>query len=251
MTRCGRRLARLARLGRGVLLCACTRAPAGLAQAPDTTARHGPVLARTDAAILGVAAVASTVMIGWDAAIAKGVRQSSLQDHAVVRDLMNGGRVFGDPGTIVLGAGLWLSGRLAHDETREKVGLRALEAIAVTGVATSVLKGLAGRARPDTSPTNARDFVLGRGIGTRDAFQSFPSGHATAAWAFASAVDAEWSRLSPGHARWVPDVLYAIATLTSASRVVQNRHWTSDVVFGSAIGFVGGRAVVRWHADRP
>lgn len=219
------------------------------AQAADSS-RRGPVLARTDAAIIGVAAVASTVMFGWDAAIAARSQSLSWQQNSTVHDVMRGAGVFGDPGTIVLGAGLWLSGRLAHDDTRERIGLRSLEAIAVTGVVTGVLKGVTGRARPYASPDDARSFVLGRGIGDRSEFQSFPSGHATAAWAFASAVDAEWSRLNPSRPRWVPIALYTMATLTAASRIYEHKHWASDVVLGSAIGFVGGRAVVRWHGDR-
>ncbi|HVZ49646.1 MAG TPA: phosphatase PAP2 family protein [Gemmatimonadaceae bacterium] len=219
------------------------------AQAPDTS-RHGPVLARTDAAIIGVAALTSGVLLGWDGAIARHMQGSPLRDDAFVRTVMDGASTYGDPGTIVLGAGVWLSGRLAHDATRERIGMRAVEAIVASGIVGGALKGLTGRARPDTSG-NPRDFVLGRGIGNREAFQSFPSGHATAAWAFASAVDAEWLRLRPSRPRWVPAALYAAATLTAASRVYRNRHWASDVVMGGAIGFVSGRAVVRWHRDPP
>jgi membrane-associated phospholipid phosphatase len=220
-----------------------------LAQAPDT-ARHGPVFARTDAAVVGVAALTSGVLLGWDGAIARHMQASPLRHDAFVRSVMEGASMYGDPGTIVLGAGVWLSGRLAHDATRERIGMRAVEAIVASGILGGALKGVAGRARPDTSG-NPRDFVLGRGIGSRDAFQSFPSGHATAAWAFASAVDAEWQRLSPSRPRWVPAALYAAAALTAASRVYRNRHWASDVVMGGAIGFVSGRAVVRWHRDTP
>ena len=238
------------RLWAHVALSAAIVTPAVLpAQLPDST-RHGRILARTDAAVLGVAAAASGVLIGWDGAIAREVRASPLQGSAIVRGAMRGAGTFGDPGTIVIGAGLWLSGRLAGDNTRERVGLRSLEAVVVSGVLGGAIKGVTGRARPDASD-NPRDFVLGSGIGTRDAFQSFPSGHATAAWAFVSAVDAEWGRLSPARPRWVPVALYALAALTGVSRVYHNRHWASDVVMGSALGFVSGRAIVRWHADRP
>lgn len=226
-------------------------APGALAGQVADSARHGPIFARSDAAIVGVAAITTTVLIGWDAAIANRAQSTSLQRSAGLRDVLDGAAAFGDPGSIVLGAGLWLSGRLAHDATRERIGLRSLEAVVVSGALTGVIKGVAGRARPYASPGNARDFRLGRGIGDRGEFQSFPSGHSTAAWAFASAVDAEWRRLRPTRPRWVPAALYTVATLTAASRVYNNKHWTSDVVLGSAIGFVTGRAVVRWHADHP
>lgn len=225
--------------------------PAGPACAQADSAGHGPVLTRADAALVGVAAATSAVLIGWDRAIASSVRKSPLQDNRSVREVMGAANAYGDPGVLVAGAALWLSGHWAHDDTRRLVGLRSVEAVLASGAVSGLLKGVIGRARPDESPDNARDFVLGRGIGNRSEFQSFPSGHATAAFAFASAVDAEWARLRPGRPAWVPAVLYAAAALTGAARVYRDRHWVSDVVMGGAIGFVGGRAVVRWHADRP
>ena len=122
----------------------------------------------------------------------------------------------------------------------------------MSGVITSVIKSVAGRARPYASPGNPRDFVLGRGISDGGDFQSFPSGHATAACAFASAADAEWSRLRPSRPRLLGSAaLYSMATLTAVSRVYHDKHWMSDVLLASAIGFVTGRGVTRWHADQP
>jgi membrane-associated phospholipid phosphatase len=43
--------------------------------------------------------------------------------------------------------------------------------------------------------------------------------------------------------KWVPVVAYTIATLTALSRVYQNRHWTSDIVLGSALGHFVTKAV--------
>ena len=36
---------------------------------------------------------------------------------------------------------------------------------------------------------------------------------------------------------------FAIASYTAASRITDNQHWTSDVVFGAALGMVCGRTV--------
>jgi membrane-associated phospholipid phosphatase len=223
---------------------------ASLASAQDSTARHGPLFTRTDAALVGVAAATSVVLFGADAAISRNVR-AWRADGPRLDGVMQAASASGDPGTLIIGAGLWASGAWAHDRTRRLVGRRAVEAILVSGVATGAIKALSGRARPDESPDNATSFEFGRGIGDRSEFQSFPSGHATAAFAFASAVDAEWQRLNPQRPRWVAPVLYAAATAVAASRVYRDRHWTSDVVLGGAIGFVAGRAVVRWNADRP
>ncbi len=36
---------------------------------------------------------------------------------------------------------------------------------------------------------------------------------------------------------------FAIATYTAASRIVDDRHWASDVVFGAFLGMTSGRTV--------
>lgn len=62
---------------------------------------------------------------------------------------------------------------------------------------------------------------------------SFPSGHTTAAFAFASSIGMEhgiyWGTLS-----------YLAATYTGFSRINDNRHWLNDVVAGAAIGISYG-----------
>jgi membrane-associated phospholipid phosphatase len=192
----------------------------------------------------------SLVMIGWDRQIAAAFRESSLQRNRAVNGYLDFAGFAGDPGSLIAGAGLWLNGRWGGNRTRERLGLRSLESVLLSGVFTGGIKAIAGRARPDQSPDRPRDFVLGRGFGDRSEFQSFPSGHSTAAFAFASAIDAELNRLAPEHPGWIVPTLYGIATSTAVSRVYHDRHWTSDVIMGSAIGFVAGRVVTRWHGDR-
>lgn len=241
----------MTRAMRGAVGVVVTWALAASAQAQGDSRVRGPLLTRTDAAIVGVAATASVALIGWDRAIADAARRPSVQGDRVLGSIADGANAYGDPGVLVAGAALWVSGRVWHDDSRRLIGVRSIEAIIAGGVVTGALKSLTGRARPYQSPDDARDFRLGRGFGSRSEYQSFPSGHATAAFAFASAVDAEWARLRPGRPAWVPAALYAAAALTGAARVYRDRHWASDVVMGSAIGFVAGRAVVRWHADHP
>jgi len=43
---------------------------------------------------------------------------------------------------------------------------------------------------------------------------------------------------------------YAIGAYVSVSRLVDNKHWASDVVFGTAIGLVSGRAASVGHLPR-
>lgn len=64
--------------------------------------------------------------------------------------------------------------------------------------------------------------------------RSFPSGHATFAFAGATALRHEYGHLSP----WVTIGGYGLATLVAADRVRRDRHYTHDVCAGAAIGWL-------------
>ena len=66
--------------------------------------------------------------------------------------------------------------------------------------------------------------------------RSFPSGHASATFATALVLQQHYGWKVGGPA-------VAVAVYTSLSRVAANKHWASDVVFGSALGMASARAV--------
>ncbi|HEY4659829.1 MAG TPA: phosphatase PAP2 family protein [Gemmatimonadaceae bacterium] len=212
---------------------------------PSGLERGRPLVSRSEAAIVGVAAIGAFALIGSDQRIGSWARASDLQRNDGVRNVLTGARVFGDPGSVILGAALWGGGALAGDRATSTDGLRALEAVALAGAVTWLVKGATGRARPATNPADARDFRFGRGFGDRSDFQSFPSGHTTAAFAFAAAITARVAQRAPHRARWLGPVLYGAAALTGFSRVYDDRHWASDVVLGAGIGTASGLLVVR------
>lgn len=234
----------LAALVTGAILVS---APAG-AQ-PASSAGHGAALTAGDGGILAAGLAASALLLSADESISDRMRASSLHDNGAFRGTMDVARFYGDPGSLVLSAGLWAAGAVREDRTMRLVGTRAFEAVVASGAVTGAIKMLAGRARPDASPGDAQRFAFARGVRDGGAYQSFPSGHTTAAFAFASAVDGEWERLDPNRPRWVVPALYGLAALTGVSRVFQDKHWASDVVMGAAIGYVSGRAITRWHSD--
>jgi len=101
-----------------------------------------------------------------------------------------------------------------------------------SGVAAPVSKLVIGRARPNA----------GEGASHFDPFSgdsSFPSGHATQAFAVAAVVAAHDGRL------WVGVVSYGLAGSVGLARVYQDAHWTSDVLAGAILGTVVGNAVVK------
>jgi len=71
---------------------------------------------------------------------------------------------------------------------------------------------------------------------------SFPSGHATITFATATVIER--------HLGWRKALLaYGVATYVAASRLHDDKHWLSDVVFGAAVGTIAGRTVVHHAAD--
>ena len=222
--------------------------PLGAQQPGAPAARAEPAINARESWLLGASAVGAVLLMQRDQRISSWSQQPSLHTNSAFNGTMTGARLFGDPGTVILGAALWAGGALTHDNVTATDGQRALEAVAVSGIATAVIKGLAGRMRPYASPSNATDFKFGRGIGGSGEAQSFPSGHTSAAFAFASVITARVAQRSPGRAAWLGPLLYGAATLTGISRVYDHKHWASDVLLGAGIGTVSGWLVSR-HLD--
>ena len=192
-------------------------------------------------------------MFPLDKSTAREFRDSTSQASRLFSSGSKAVQYVADPGSIVIGVGMYGVGRIAHWPTLEDVGLHGTEAIIVGGTTTALLKGLVGRARPHVvGDTIVDSFVFGRGFRRGNAYMSFPSGHATVAFAAAAAVTSETQRVWPHHAWLVAPVMYGGATLVGLSRIYNNAHWASDVALGAAIGTFSGIKVVRYshgHTD--
>jgi len=117
-------------------------------------------------------------------------------------------------------------------------------------VITGVVKGIAGRQRPYLNINDPDYFAFGKGF-TDGGYTSFPSGHTTAAFAVAASVTDETAHLWPKQTWWVATVTYGAAAVTGYARIVSNKHWSTDVVTGAAVGTFSGLAVNRWHRAHP
>ena len=113
-----------------------------------------------------------------------------------------------------------------------------------------MLKGLFGRSRPYAAAGDAQDFDLGGGFGSSTR-RSFPSGHTSMAFTFASVIAGETSHRWPRAHRVVAPLAYAAATGVGPARMYNDKHWASDVALGAAIGTLSGRIVVRYAHGRP
>ena len=104
-------------------------------------------------------------------------------------------------------------------EGRSKVGAEWLSAeVFSAGIMVAAVNGLkysVRRMRPDGSTRN-----------------SFPSGHTATAFMGATMLHKEYGWRSP----WISFAGYAAATITGASRIMNNQHWHTDILGGAIIG---------------
>jgi hypothetical protein len=118
-------------------------------------------------------------------------------------------------------------GRAKDQPKVSHMGMDLIQSLAVSEALVNALKFTTRRERPDGSGKT-----------------SFPSGHAADTFAFATALER--------HLGWEGAVpAYIFASYVAISRLPDNRHWLSDVVFGSSVGIIAGRTVTRHGRDFP
>lgn len=152
------------------------------------------------------------------------------------------GNAIGNPLLAAPSLGLfYLYGHLGEDPKARRTSLLAAESLVISGTVTVLLKQSTRRARPSTGEAS----TTWNGPGLKPGDHSFPSMHTQTAFSIASVFAEEY-----GSNRYVPPLAYGLATLTGLARIYDNKHWASDVVFGGAIGYFVGKAVVGYHTDK-
>jgi len=133
---------------------------------------------------------------------------------------------------IAAGAGM-------RDDTLRDAGRDSLESeLWAAGIVTPFLKHAIGRARPVQNEGSHSFHPFNKN------FDSFPSGHATNAFAFATAVAGHYDG-------WVvPTIVYTIASGVAASRLNDHVHFPSDVVAGALIGHAVAKGIVARHTGK-
>ena len=129
---------------------------------------------------------------------------------------------------------LYLWGHFTDNDHAREAGVLAGEAAVDSLAITEAVKYATGRNRPFQGDHNGEFWSGG---------DSFPSDHAAVAWAAASVLSHEY----PGP---LPKLLaYGAAAAISAARVEGKQHFTSDVLVGSAIGWLTGELVYSRRHD--
>lgn len=212
--------------------------------------KREPLFTSGDAAVAGGFLVGAAALAPFDMALAGWIQDSVPQANRYLGTGADLFRILGYPGTLAVTGSLYAAGRIGGRPDMAAVGLHATEAVVIAVAVTYLAKGVAGRARPAADPDHPFDLGFGRGFGD-NRYQSFPSGHTTAAFATAAAIGSEVGHLRPDLRIPIGSVLFAAASLVGISRMYHNEHWASDVLVGAAIGTFAGWKVVRYHRTRP
>ena len=136
----------------------------------------------------------------------------------------------------------YVQGSIRKNQRSKKVALLGIKAYLLSGLFAQVPKFLINRHRPyHDTPSNPNIF---EGPSPK-IFHSFPSGHTTSAFSVAAVIANEYSSTV-----WVPIVSYSLASMVGISRMYDNKHWASDILFGAAFGWSIGKLVQKsknWH----
>lgn len=127
----------------------------------------------------------------------------------------------------------YLAGRQKHDARARETGVLSAEAVVDSLLVVQALKGVTQRARPNSGRERSEFFEGGT---------SFPSGHSIQAWSVATVVANEYHE----H-RLVQFAAYGIASAVSVARFTGSKHYISDVLVGSVLGYGIGKYVYHSH----
>ena len=127
-------------------------------------------------------------------------------------------------------------GELTHHEQVRSTGLLAGEAMAEAFASDEALKYITLRERPTQNYARGHFF-------SADAASdpSFVSGHAIVAWSSAAVLAGQYSK------PWQQAAIYTVASGVSFTRVLAQQHFPTDVLLGSASGWLIGHYVSRFH----
>ncbi len=143
-------------------------------------------------------------------------------------------------GFIAAPVALYGVGHFKDDPHAREAGILGGEALVDGLVVEQGLKLIFWRERPAVNNARGHFFQGSAGLDS-----SFPSSHSVLSWASAAVIADEY----PSH--WTQLGVYTLATAVSLTRVLGQQHFPTDVLVGSAAGWLVGHYVFRAHHKFP
>ena len=178
----------------------------------------------------------------WLAPLALATGAAIATDHRAMTQVVSSNSDFNQVSLDTSNAliGLWIAapaavygyGHFEQNDHARQAGILSGEAMVDGVVVEQGMKLIFWRERPGVDGSRGRFFQSGAGVDS-----SFPSSHSLIAWSAASALAGETS------SHWTQFALYSAATCISLTRVMGQQHFPSDVLVGSATGWLIGHYV--------
>jgi membrane-associated phospholipid phosphatase len=137
-------------------------------------------------------------------------------------------------GFIATPVALYGLGHFKQDPHATEAGILNGEAMLDSVVVEQGMKLIFWRERPNQDGARGHFFESDAGIDS-----SFPSSHSVVAWSAAAVLAGEYP------SRWSQLFIYSAAAGVSVTRILGQQHFPSDVLVGSAAGWLVGRYVFR------
>lgn len=185
----------------------------------------------------------------WVAPLLVATSAAIATDHWALKDVVSHDANFNNSNTdasniaiggfIAVPVLLYGVGHFGNDDHARESGILGAEALVDGVVVEQGMKLIFWRERPTLDQGRGRFFQSRAGIDS-----SFPSSHSVLAWSAASVIADEYPHP-------VVEILaYSMATGVSLTRIMGQQHFPSDVLVGSAAGWLVGHYVYRHHHRR-
>ena len=239
------------RFARSLVVVALLVARTAGAQSVDSTSRGDKTfLTKRDLAISGIALGATALLSRWDGDIARASQESRYQSEST-HDLALGISKVNETTLTIGGIVTWGIARLAKAPNVADIALHATESVVLASVASQLIRGPLGRARPYYAGDSAQyDFHFGQGF-SNFKYRAFPSIHTSSSMAVATVLTMELHRRRSGATPFVAPVLFAAGILPGIARIQLDQHWASDVFAGALMGVFAGYKVTSYSHDHP
>jgi membrane-associated phospholipid phosphatase len=229
----------------------------GLCLAAPRARAQEPLITHRDLVVLGAATAGSALLSLYDVRIARGVGDTLMHErHAGFTTAAKRASVVTE--TVLMGTGglLYFVADRSRKQATADIALHSTISVLSAAMFIQVVRGVVGRARPyvdetgRTHDSDPYDFSLLHGF-TSFNYRSFPSMHAMASFAVASALSQEMRFRHTPNRNIITPALYAGAALPAAARLYLDEHWASDIALGVFLGVLSGQKVVQYTHAHP
>jgi membrane-associated phospholipid phosphatase len=171
------------------------------------------------------------------------IRDAVLKDRRYLKSVpIESGKMWANiyPPVLLCG-GFAIHSWLTDDIGSRKIAYEIVQALLYAGAVDKLLAIGIGRSRPYVNEGHKSYHPFSTLSPFELDYESLPGGHCAIALALSTVLSRNVKPV------WLKVIVYAPSVLTFVARVYQDKHWTSDNIFGVALGYFTATWVVDLH----